>query len=280
MKAVERGVVGNSIIFFYNASDHAKNLFFYILCHGHFYCNHDYQINRSDFDSYLLIYIKKGELVLDIDSQRQRIGEGHLAFINCYKPHKYFADSDCEIYWLHFDGSLANRYYDSIKASGGSMIFSINPLAAEQLFSVLERPSSMAPIAYEAIISKQISSVLLELVVQRNDDTSNRAGSLIDGIKDFVADHLSEDLTVELLAKRSAVSESYLMRNFKLKTGMTLHAYIMEARLGMAKYLLKTTDLSLKEIAALTGFRSESYFNTSFKGRFLQSPNQYRKSGN
>jgi AraC-like DNA-binding protein len=254
-------------------------MLFWLLCWGRFCCDEAYNVQRRSYDSYLLIYVKKGELMADAEELRKCVREGHIALMNCHKPHRYYAQGACELMWIHFDGSLAGKYYETIKKAGGSMDFVVGPTLVERLFASLDKPGSVGSTAYEAVISKNIVCVLTEMMVCRDGESAgNRTIGLIEDMKDYISAHLSENLSVKSLSKRASVSESYLMRIFKQKTDVTLHAYIMDARLSMAKYLLKTTDLSLKEIVSLTGFGSESYFTTAFKSKFFQSPNSYRKS--
>lgn len=52
--------------------------------------------------------------------------------------------------------------------------------------------------------------------------------------------------------------------------------YLISVRIDSAKFLLKTTPLSIKEIGFQCGFSSESSFNTTFKKRCGISPGQYR----
>ena len=53
--------------------------------------------------------------------------------------------------------------------------------------------------------------------------------------------------------------------------------YLIQRRLQISKDLLTQTDYSIAEIAASTGFASQSYFSQIFKKFTGISPNQYRK---
>ncbi len=79
------------------------------------------------------------------------------------------------------------------------------------------------------------------------------------------------------LAKLINVSEHYIGIYFKKHTGMTWSHFLLQTRLFHASQLLRETVLSVKEIAAQTGFCSPEYFARMFKSVFGVSPVEYRK---
>ncbi len=62
----------------------------------------------------------------------------------------------------------------------------------------------------------------------------------------------------------------------KENTGRTLHDYLLEYRIEMAKNLLVTTAGSISSVADNTGFSSYSYFISRFKKETGLSPRKYR----
>nr|WP_246367099.1 helix-turn-helix transcriptional regulator [Paraliobacillus salinarum] len=67
------------------------------------------------------------------------------------------------------------------------------------------------------------------------------------------------------------------MRTFTKETGVTPYQYVMNTRIAAARFLLKASDASIKDIAFSTGFQSESSFCTCFKKIEQLTPSQYRK---
>lgn len=74
------------------------------------------------------------------------------------------------------------------------------------------------------------------------------------------------------------LGRSAFHKKVKELTGHTPADYLLEARMQHAANKLLTTELSVAEIAYLSGFRKPSYFNQKFKERFQCTPSQYRKS--
>ena len=61
------------------------------------------------------------------------------------------------------------------------------------------------------------------------------------------------------------LSQYHFIRMFKSYTSCTPHEYIVNIRISAAKYMLKNTGLSVKDIGLDAGFPSECLFCTAFK---------------
>src|SRR5262249_23682184 len=72
---------------------------------------------------------------------------------------------------------------------------------------------------------------------------------------------LAEPLYVGDLARRAGLSQNHLTRLFGQATGLTVVAYIRERRVQRALHLLKSSTISIKEIAAEVGIHDPQLFN-------------------
>lgn len=97
-------------------------------------------------------------------------------------------------------------------------------------------------------------------------------------ILDFIHENYGSPLSTSVLAKRFFLSEGYLCHLFRDAVGKTVLQYINEFRINKAAVLLESTDESISEIAAKTGFDSIAYFDRIFKKHKGVSPVQYRKA--
>lgn len=96
--------------------------------------------------------------------------------------------------------------------------------------------------------------------------------------EDYIRAHLSEDLSLESLAAQANLSPVYFHKLFSAHLGMTPAAFVLSCRIAGAKAMLKTSELSIAEIATRCGFSSQSYFNFRFKEVTGETPLQYRKA--
>lgn len=92
----------------------------------------------------------------------------------------------------------------------------------------------------------------------------------------YINDHFTEPLKLEDIARRFAISVSYLSHEFTSYAGRSVYEYILYRRVQLAKENL-LTDMSLSEVADHSGFGDYSGFLRSFRRMTGMSPNAYRK---
>jgi AraC-like DNA-binding protein len=96
-------------------------------------------------------------------------------------------------------------------------------------------------------------------------------------VAEFINAHLSEDPTIDDLAKQCGVSTSHFARAFKQTTGMPPHQWLTKQRVERAKVLLSTRSLELAEIAQVCGFTDQSHFTRVFSRCERVSPGRWRR---
>ena len=95
-------------------------------------------------------------------------------------------------------------------------------------------------------------------------------------IHGWIADHLAEDLGVEALATRSAMSPRHFARVFQTEFATTPGAYVARLRLESARRLLETTDCGLDEVARRCGYGSPEHLHRVFRESVHVTPGEYR----
>ena len=87
----------------------------------------------------------------------------------------------------------------------------------------------------------------------------------------YLDEHLSEDLTIEGLAEEFYISKYHMMRRFRRETGLSIHGYLSDRRLLLARELMGS-GLSATESCFRSGFRSYSAFTRAYGKRFGTTP--------
>lgn len=95
-------------------------------------------------------------------------------------------------------------------------------------------------------------------------------------IKDYIASHYQEILSLEELASIAGMTPTAFSRFFKLHTNQTLSDHIIDIRLGHAIRLLVDTTMTSAEICYACGFNNLSNFNRLFKKKKGCSPSEFR----
>ena len=135
---------------------------------------------------------------------------------------------------------------------------------------------------YEEACRHYLNLILIE--IQRNTpinydypskEKNNRDCTFV---KDYLDDHFTENITLDLLSKESKMNKYYLVHSFTKHFGCSPISYLNEKRIEESKNLLETTNHSIASIASMIGFSSQSYFSQSFKKNTFMTPNEYRRA--
>src|ERR1700677_2391711 len=171
------------------------------------------------------------------------------------------------------DGQLAaavTEYYDTSKY--------------QQLVQYLEE---IAELSHDTGPQKQfgIKGLLLiylstlQSAIQRLRHSPRVEKLKVSQTKRLVQEHLgNSELGVGFLAPLLHCSSDYLSNLFHRETGQRLAVYINTERIRAAMTMLRTTPLTVAEVAYASGFESQGYFSRVFKQIVMKSPLDYRRS--
>lgn len=98
----------------------------------------------------------------------------------------------------------------------------------------------------------------------------------LSALLDWAADHLAEDLSVEALALRAAMSTRTFIRRFTAATGATPAAWVREQRVRRAELLLERDAATIAAVARRSGFGSPETLRRHFRRARGTTPEAYR----
>jgi AraC family transcriptional regulator len=98
----------------------------------------------------------------------------------------------------------------------------------------------------------------------------------VQNVADFVAEHLAEEISVEILAQLVQLSPFHFSRIFKQSTGMSPLRFVTRERVTRAQQLIRETSRSLIEIALDVGYTSPSHFAQVFRRVVGVTPTEFR----
>lgn len=105
------------------------------------------------------------------------------------------------------------------------------------------------------------------------DAHSYSSDSQIEELLRYINHNLTEDLSIETLARKYYLSKYHMMRKFKEETGYTIHNYIISKRLLLARTKISEGTPILKA-AQLSGFSDYTTFSRAYKKQFGTAPSQ------
>lgn len=264
--------------YFATPSDGIRETLFYRDMFGHFVCDNRYRVERTTFDSYLLIYTLEGKGTVITPGGKSICLKDDIALIDCNQAHSYFANEFWDFLWFHFNGNASRRLVSFILSRQGTITHATDPWQTTQCFEYLTKAQTENSVALEITLSSYIHHILAELAayemygkaLSSKPDIASRAAR-------YISQHCSEPLSIQQIADEVGVSKSSLCHIFKNETGFSPYDYMIGRRIDIAKDLLWSTDLTISEISDRVGFQSESHFIKTFRMRTKMSPTTFRQ---
>ena len=100
---------------------------------------------------------------------------------------------------------------------------------------------------------------------------------VVDAVLAYINEHYSEPLTLDALAETFFISQYHLLRKFDAQVGTTVHRYILQKRLLIAKQLL-AGGVAPSEACGYCGFGDYANFYRAFRAEYGMTPRQYVQS--
>ncbi len=138
---------------------------------------------------------------------------------------------------------------------------------------VLNTQQHEAMVQLLAIFAQHLSMISNQIAVQQQ----NAEPPLIARAKQYIQEHLEEDLTLGDVARAVNTSTFYFCKMFKKHAGLNFTNYVSRLRIEKAKNLLMNPNLRVSEIAYEIGFQSLTHFNRVFKKLLGRSPTEFRE---
>ncbi|MBE5891348.1 MAG: 2-isopropylmalate synthase [Lachnospiraceae bacterium] len=132
----------------------------------------------------------------------------------------------------------------------------------------------------EDIIKASISALVVAVnklpqIEEKEEGQDERLTAMLNYIQNNF-----RDVTLESMASQFKLSEPYISKYIKDKSGKTFGEHVAHIRLKKAKSMLKNGNMSVESIANAVGYPTVEHFNRTFKKAFDKTPSQYRNEKN
>ena len=249
------------------------------------------ELHHHDFyEVYLLL---GGRVEYIVENQIYRVRPGDWMLISPLELHQARISTDAEPYerivlWV------ARSYLESLSSAKTSLTRCFD--TAVPGHSNLLRPSPQVSTDFRrrleqlgALHSQQDygsdlldKCCLVELLVALNRAVAEAAAQpadctcdrVVDQVVEYINEHYNEPLTLDDLSERFFISKYHLLRKFDRQVGTTVHRYILQKRLLIAKQLLGS-GLAPSEVCQHCGFGDYANFYRAFRAEYHITPRQY-----
>lgn len=183
--------------------------------------------------------------------------------------------------WMGFNGDDAEYYlaalglahgHDTLRVKNSIDFLKVVVQCFSHTHNTPEDEMKLNSLTYEFLyeISEQIVSETVPGVTVPYGDLSRT-------IMDYIADHYLEPIGVNDVATHLNMNRSYLSREFRRETGMTIKDYIDRIRVTKASDLLVLTNMSVNDIARRCGYGGIEVLTKQFREVYDSTPAKFRQ---
>lgn len=238
----------------------------------------------------------RGYLAYNINGTKVTIQEGNAIFVNARHMHYGFtADgTDCEYICITFrpqllcaNEEIQNRYVLPVLTST-NLTHMVLRKAIPEHRALLNGMCRLDAVYQERMPGFELRAMgilysLWQEIFQLAQDRIGEAVStdvnvlIQKQMLEYIRTHYQERITVDAIAAAGGVCRTKCCQIFKKYLGQTPNAYLNSFRLERGMQLLKSTRMSVTEIAEACGYSSGCYFTEMFTKLKGCSPTQFRK---
>ena len=243
-------------------------------------------------DYFECLYFISGQVRYMIEGRVIDLKPGDMVLINTSELHQasildLTVPYERIVLWLKKDyvyrlSSAVSNMADCFEAPTHKNIIRAEIATQQRIRNLLSQLISQQ--GYDGFGSDLLSrACMTELLVLINIEMLNidtqptvevRKSQMIEDVIDYINDHLDEPLHIDDLAENFFLSKFHLSRQFGRQTGTTLHRYILQKKLILAKELI-LQHLPITDVYQQCGFGDYSNFFRAFRHEYSMTPKQF-----
>lgn len=237
--------------------------------------------HSKGFDDYLLLLIKSGCFLED----QGRISELSPGTVLLFAPqsyvHYFYEKPHYNDDWIHFelhDGDESLLQQIPLPMNQPIVLPHMDALTEYSRLIVAEKLSAH-PYG-QAVVDSLMRALLYSIANQLHTHSSCRKDSryftILNEIRTQLINSPFQMYSAGELAAKADISVSHFLHLYKEFFGTTYKQDMIAARIRLASYYLRTSDMSIDALALFCGYENGTHFMRQFKQAAGMTPSQYR----
>lgn len=242
----------------------------------HYICS-PFSYHFRSFNSYLLLYTKKGSGILHTEGRQLFLKDMSLLFLDCTQPFSLSLSGNFWNFETYFcTGSLLSTFYREEQGMFWSLAGAPEIL---HHFQMLEN-NNKNPLHRNPVLDiKCFTNLFSDLILIEETEQQTRKNLppyLLYMKKCFDYSYANRYSLANFEAELD-ISKYRLCREFTSVFGTSPLQYLNQRRLSAAKDLLRNSEMTVHQVAASVGFENTNHFINLFKRNTGLTPNVYRQ---
>lgn len=243
------------------------------------YCDDTYHMTRPVGHINVFEYVISGKGTVTTSSGTFYPSAGDSYLLRKGEYHDYYSDSEepwVKI-WINVLGDLPSEVLDAY-GFHNSMLFPNLDISdyLKQIHKIAYAEATDLDTMYDRcfVVFVKLCQFLRQ-TLSAGKKFSDIPENIVE-LKQYIDNHLEENLTLDKCNSITHLSTSQTIRSFRHAYGVPPYEYLNQQRIEMAKVMLRGSLVSIQDIALQLGFTDQYYFSKYFKKRVGKSPKDYR----
>ena len=221
-----------------------------------------------------IFYVFEGGIVLQINDASYFVPKNHLIVIPAHSTYSCWkmpgVPLNCISFYFKSEWN-DEEFFSKFDLKNEITLIELPPKPIIQLYTSL-RYFSLEPVPQRLCTCAQNAKLLLLIIAakMRKEQTEQHFGDVLN----YMQSHLSDPITLPLLAQFKEVCPAYFSRKFKEISGFSHSHYLKQLRMWHAASRLKAKK-TLQEVAREVGFSNIYYFKSTFYAFFGIEPEKF-----
>lgn len=273
----------NNLYKFYriNTYKDMTGLYFLVIFTGREKLGKHYFLKRSQHNSFMLTYVKKGKGILKYNDKKYELKENSLIMIDCMPYHElYPLDENMEINYVHiYNSSLPEFFRYLNKMVGPVMQIDDKVILFDNTITKIQNDFENKQYDNDKA-SIEIYKLLMRIknYVSSNSKINMDYPEIINKAILYINQNINSKILLDDIAKTVGLSKFHLEVIFKKSTGKSIGEFIKDERIKRSQELLLNSDLSILEISNEVGFSDSQGLIRLYKDEFDLTPLEFRKT--
>ncbi len=235
-----------------------------------------------------LIYVLEGNMELTVEKDTFYLEKDDLVVVNANRRHSYKCSENILMASFYISFKILSDYLDSNlilfwcnstidKDDSYEEMRKIIKLIFNHYLNRLGKNDFYEYSLFYRLLNILTSSFLISSKDKRLQTIDSRIDRRIDEIVNFIHVNYTRQISLNDLASKFHLSNSYLSRYLKKELGMNFVDYLNNIRLNKALEDLLYTDITITRAALDNGFANTALFNKLFKANYKVTPSEYLK---
>lgn len=233
---------------------------------------------------FLLIYITQGNGIQTLNGKQIPFSEGDMFLLSPTDFHKNTVADGCtyNYYGVKFPFELLNKRLSGLfEISELPIAITVPERSRASVRDVFERlieesANGASRIANKIYLQNMVEELIIIALRELPRDRLESTSEFLNRSLGYLYSHFFENITVNDVAEHIGYTANYFNFKFKEEVGIPLGEYLRNLRLTYSENLLKSSEMSVTEIALESGFGNLSYYSRVFKECYGISPKEYR----